>query len=75
MTDPRTRDRLIEQYKEFLAMKESQAGLCAETMGDTLKYMGTTTVARDIDFMTTFFDGPDALMYVVSTRFLGTKGL
>lgn len=65
LSDPRTRDQLIEQYKEFLAMKKSQAELCAENMGDALKYMGTTTVARDIAFMATVFDGPDALMYAV----------
>lgn len=46
-------------------MKKSQAELCAQNMGDALKYMGTTTVAKDIDFMATSISGPDALMYVL----------
>ena len=33
-------------------------------MGDAIKYMGTSTVARDIDYLTTLLDGEDALMYV-----------
>jgi hypothetical protein len=31
-------------------------------MGDDLRYMGTATVARDLDFMTEVFDGKDAKM-------------
>lgn len=31
-------------------------------MGDQLKYMGTSTVARDIDYITTLLEGQDALM-------------
>lgn len=69
LSDHRTRDYLIEHYQEFLAMKETQAQLCAKNMGEELKYMGTTTVARDIDFMTTALDGEDALMCgILSTR-------
>lgn len=66
LSDAGTRERLIEQQKQFLALKKSQAELCAANMGDDLRYMGTATVARDIDFMTTIFEGEDSLMYVIS---------
>lgn len=65
LSDPNTRDHLVEQYKEFLALKQTQANLCAENMGNELRYMGSATVARDIDFMTTIMDGEDALMFVL----------
>ena len=62
LSDPGTRGHLIYQYRDFLALKKTQAELCAQNMGDELRYMGTATVARDIDFMATIFDGEDALM-------------
>ncbi|KAJ7598799.1 Alpha/Beta hydrolase protein [Mycena floridula] len=54
------REELILQYEQFLAMKRAQAQLCEKNMGDELKYMGTATVVRDIDFMSKVFDGEDA---------------
>ncbi|KAF7290832.1 hypothetical protein MIND_01324400 [Mycena indigotica] len=51
---------LIAQAREFLALKKAQAQVCAETMGDELKYMGTANVVRDMDFMTQIFDGKGA---------------
>ncbi|KLO10606.1 hypothetical protein SCHPADRAFT_999478 [Schizopora paradoxa] len=59
-SDPIMRDKLIEQHRQFLALYETQAKLCAENMGEELKYMGTANVVRDIDFMATVFDGKDA---------------
>ncbi|KLO10605.1 alpha/beta-hydrolase [Schizopora paradoxa] len=59
-SDPIMRDKLIEQHRQFLALYETQAKLCAENMGEELKYMGTANVVRDIDFMTTVFDGKNA---------------
>jgi hypothetical protein len=42
-------------------MKEAQAELCHENMDvEDLKYMGTATVVRDMDFMTQVLDGKDA---------------
>lgn len=43
-------------------MIKTQLQVCAETMGDTLGYMGTTTAARDVDYLTTHLEGKDALM-------------
>ena len=37
LSDPHTREQLVEQYREFLALKEAQATLCAQTMGDALR--------------------------------------
>ena len=37
-------------------------------MGNQLKYMGTTTIVRDIDFITRTLEGEDALMYVHKSR-------
>ncbi|KAJ7598797.1 Alpha/Beta hydrolase protein [Mycena floridula] len=54
------REELVLQYGQFLAMKQAQAQLCEKNMGDELKYMGTATVVRDIDFMSKVFDGEDA---------------
>ncbi|KIY73344.1 alpha/beta-hydrolase [Cylindrobasidium torrendii FP15055 ss-10] len=57
---PVAKQELVWQYKEFLALKQSQAAICAQAMGDELRYMGTSTIVRDIAFMTDVLDGPDA---------------
>lgn len=59
------RETLVKQQGEFLALKETQAILCGKHMGDDLKYMGTATVVRDMDYMSKLLEGEDALMYVV----------
>ncbi|KIJ55465.1 hypothetical protein M422DRAFT_63524 [Sphaerobolus stellatus SS14] len=65
LSDPRTRDRLIEQQREADALYETQFKICNETLGETLKYMGTSTVSRDIDFITTVLEGKNALINFV----------
>ncbi|KAF8579923.1 alpha/beta-hydrolase [Ramaria rubella] len=62
LTDPRTRDNLLLQQREAESLYKTQFERCARTMGETLKYMGTTTVSRDIDFITTALEGEDALI-------------
>ncbi|KAI0343760.1 hypothetical protein BDW22DRAFT_1428303 [Trametopsis cervina] len=57
-----TRRRLIAQQKEADALLRTQFEVCAETMGDSLKYMGTSTVVRDLDFITKALEGEDALI-------------
>ncbi|KAK0443957.1 uncharacterized protein EV420DRAFT_1484833 [Desarmillaria tabescens] len=57
LSSPMLRDQLIEQHKQFLALKKSQAESCGERMGDELAYMGTATVVRDMDLMSKIFDG------------------
>ena len=64
LTDPANRNHLIQLQRDADALWQAQFEICAETMGDTLQYMGTSTVARDIDFITSLLDGEDALMSV-----------
>lgn len=56
------RYHLIEQQRDADALWKAQFEICAQTMGDQLRYMGTSTVARDIDYITTLLEGQDALM-------------
>jgi hypothetical protein len=62
LSDPALEAQLVQQSREFLALKKSQAELCAKNMGDELRYMGTATVVRDMDFMSKLFDGEDGKM-------------
>ena len=54
------------QQREAEALYKTQFAICGQNMGDALRYMGTTTVARDIDFIASRLDGPDSLMWVVN---------
>ncbi|GJJ11445.1 hypothetical protein Clacol_005678 [Clathrus columnatus] len=60
--DPRTREHLIIQQREANALSKTAMEVCKNTMGDTLRYMGTSTIARDVDFITTILEGQDALI-------------
>ena len=51
---------LLDQHRQLLALQETEFKKCGETMGDELKYMGTSTVVRDIEEMSRVLDGPDA---------------
>lgn len=62
LTDPSLRENLLRQQKEADALYQAQFEICGKAMGEQLRYMGTTTVVRDIDFMTTVLEGEDALM-------------
>jgi hypothetical protein len=37
---------------------------CSQRAGDKLRYISSTAVARDIDYLTTLLDGEGSLMYV-----------
>ncbi|TFY83522.1 hypothetical protein EWM64_g478 [Hericium alpestre] len=56
------REHLIQQYQEADALYQTQFALCEQEMGDSLRYMGTSTVVRDIDFITRALDGEEALI-------------
>lgn len=64
LSSPLLYDELVEQHRQFLALKETQAELCRKNMGDDLRYMGTATVVRDIDFMSQVIEGEDEKMCV-----------
>jgi pimeloyl-ACP methyl ester carboxylesterase len=53
---------ILEQHRELLALQQAQHERCADTMGDELKYMSTSTVVRDIVEMNRVFEGEDAPM-------------
>ncbi|KAI0708631.1 TAP-like protein-domain-containing protein [Earliella scabrosa] len=62
LSDPQNRFHLIAQQREAEALYKTQFAICGQNMGDALRYMGTTTVARDIDFIASRLDGPDSLI-------------
>ena len=53
---------LVQQQREADALLKTQFEVCKKNMGEQLKYMGTSTVVRDIDFITKKLEGEDALM-------------
>ena len=56
------RKQLAAAYAESEALSQAQFKVCEQTMGDAIRYMGTSTVVRDIDFITRYLAGEDALM-------------
>jgi hypothetical protein len=65
-SDPLNRLSLTEQSRQFLAIKEAEMQLCHENMDvEDLKYMGTSNVVRDMDFMTQVLDGKNAKVFVL----------
>lgn len=58
------RESLIQDFRQTISLRETLGSLCAKNMDpEVLKYMGTTFVAKDIDFLTTLIEGEDAHMY------------
>jgi hypothetical protein len=63
LSDPANYPTLVAQQRQFLTLKEAQVRSCSENMDvEELKYMGTATVVRDMDFMIKVLDGADAKM-------------
>ncbi|KAL8283847.1 hypothetical protein RQP46_005279 [Phenoliferia psychrophenolica] len=59
---PAGRLHLLDHHRQLMSLQETQYKKCAETMGDDLKYMGTSTVVRDIEEMSRVLEGEDALI-------------
>ncbi len=63
-TDPFSKEgrgSLIEQQKEALGLIQGQAEICGESLGaDVLKYMGTTTLIKDMERLSEALEGKDA---------------
>jgi len=54
---------IVQQMRDWLALSRAQFDLCLNaTNADQIPYMGTATVARDIDHLTTVLDGKEGLM-------------
>ena len=62
LTGPENQFRLVETQRDAIGLYKTQFAICGQTMGELIGYMGTTLVARDIDFITTLLDGEKALM-------------
>ncbi|OCH84673.1 hypothetical protein OBBRIDRAFT_763985 [Obba rivulosa] len=62
LTVPGNREHLIALQREADALLKTQFEICGETMGEELRYMGTSTVVRDMDFITAVLEGDDALI-------------
>ncbi|KAJ7779498.1 hypothetical protein DFH07DRAFT_936286 [Mycena maculata] len=60
LSDPAVEATLVQQSRQFVALMQAQAQICAESMGDELRYMGSATVVRDMAFMAEVFDGEDS---------------
>ncbi|KAJ7467884.1 Alpha/Beta hydrolase protein [Mycena galericulata] len=60
LSDPAVETALVEQSRQFIALKQAQAQICGHAMGDELRYMGSATVVRDMAFMADAFDGQGA---------------
>lgn len=52
-------NHLLDQHRQLMALQEAEFAQCNRTMDD-LQYMGTSTVVRDIDRMSTILYGPEA---------------
>ncbi|KAH9854634.1 TAP-like protein-domain-containing protein [Lenzites betulinus] len=60
--DPFNRYHLIQTQRDADGLYKSQFEICGATMGDGLRYMGTSTVVRDIDFITKLLEGEETLI-------------
>ncbi|KZT58682.1 hypothetical protein CALCODRAFT_230866 [Calocera cornea HHB12733] len=59
---PELRAGLLRQQKEMDALVETEYRMCGVRLGQTVRYMGTTTVIRDIAFITDVLEGKGSLI-------------
>ena len=62
LTDASNRFHLIETQRDANALYQAQFEVCNQTMGETIRYAGTTSVVRDIDYINTLLAGNDSLI-------------
>ena len=62
MADPGNRPHLIQTQRDANALYQAQSEICKQTMGETIKYAGTTSVVRDIDYINTLIAGKGSLI-------------
>ncbi|KAJ7935989.1 hypothetical protein B0H13DRAFT_2304056 [Mycena leptocephala] len=75
LSDRSVEAALVTQSREFIALKQAQAQICAKTMGDELRYMGSATVVRDMAFMADVFDGEGAKINFFSGSYGSILGM
>jgi hypothetical protein len=70
VADPYNRPALVEQERQHLSIFKAQSDACKYSMDvNDLRFMGTATVARDVDFMAKVLDGDDGKMCAASISF------
>ncbi|KAF8517932.1 hypothetical protein BU17DRAFT_76229 [Hysterangium stoloniferum] len=62
LSDPATRNHMISQQQQAQGFYQAQFEVCARSRGDTLRFMGTTIVAKDIEFITRSLEGEHSLI-------------
>ncbi|KAM5545960.1 hypothetical protein V8D89_000086 [Ganoderma adspersum] len=62
LADPGNRPHLIQTQRDANALYQAQFEVCKQTMGETIKYAGTTSVVRDIDYINTLIAGNGSLI-------------
>ena len=56
------RKHIVTQERESDVLVRTEYARCVKKLVEDLKYMGTSTVVRDMDFITKALEGKDALM-------------
>jgi len=68
---PLNRAYILAQMRDWLALNRAQSKMCLNAPeADDLPHMSTTTVARDIDYMSTALDDQDALIYFWGRKYM-----
>ena len=62
LTDASNRFHLIETQRDANTLYQAQFEVCNQTMGETIRYAGTTSVVRDIDYINTLLAGNGSLI-------------
>jgi hypothetical protein len=62
LSDPKVTENLLNQFEKSEVTWKEMFKVCQKTVGEDLRYMGTSTVVRDIAFMTDVLEGVGADM-------------
>ncbi|KZO93914.1 hypothetical protein CALVIDRAFT_539564 [Calocera viscosa TUFC12733] len=68
------RASLLRQQQEMDALVQVQYRMCGVSMGRNVAFMGTTTVVRDIEFVTRVLEGEDALINYYGVSYGSIQG-
>ena len=62
LADPGNRPNLIQSQRDANTLYQAQSQICNQTMGETIRYAGTMSVVRDIDYINTLLAGNGSLI-------------
>jgi len=63
LSSPANVDLYRTQLRNVFTEHKLLAQLCVERMGDQLNYVGTATVARDLEYLSATLEGRDTPVY------------